>query len=73
MTDSSIPDVPAFADALSPLERAKLSLQDELSVFEIGLVTYPEQDAYPKRKQLTDFLLEAIKAGRLAAYVSGPG
>ena len=68
MTDSSIADVPAFADALAPLERAALGLQEELSVFEIGLVTFPEKDAYPERKRLTDFLLHAIKAGRLAAY-----
>lgn len=65
MTDSSIPDVPVFADALTPLERAKLGLQDELSVFEIGLLTYPGDD---ERARLTDFLLQAIKAGRLAAY-----
>lgn len=68
MTGSSIPDVPAFADALSPLERAKLGFQDELSVFEIGLLTYPEKTAYPERKRLTDFLIQAIKAGWLAAY-----
>lgn len=73
MTDSSIPDVPAFADALSPLERAKLGLQDELSVFEIGLVTYPEKDAYPDRERLTKFLLQAIKTGRLAAYGNPDG
>lgn len=73
MTDSSIPDVPAFADALSPLERAKLSLQDELSVFEIGLVTYPEKDAYLDRERLTKFLLQAIKAGWLAAYGNPDG
>lgn len=71
MTDSSIPDVPAFADLLSPLERAKLGLQDELSVFEIGLLTYPGddgRDSLEKRAKLTAFLVEAIKAGRLAAY-----
>lgn len=73
MTDSSIPDVPAFADALSPLERAKLGLQDELSVFEIGLVTYPEKDTYPDRERLTKFLLEAIKNGWLAAYGNPDG
>lgn len=71
MTDSSIPDVPAFADLLSPLERAKLGLQDELSVFEIGLLTHPGddgRDSLEKRAKLTAFLVEAIKAGRLAAY-----
>ena len=45
MTDSIIPDVPVFADAISPLKRAELGLQDELSVFEIGLLTYPDKDA----------------------------
>ena len=68
MTDSSIPDVPALADALSPLERAKLGLQDELSVFEIGLLTYPGDDDRKKWARLTDFLLETIKTGVLAAY-----
>ena len=68
MTDSSIPDVPVFTDVLSPLERAALGLQDELSVFEIGLLTYPEKSTSQERKRLTDFLLKTIKAGRLAAY-----
>lgn len=68
MTDSSIPDAPAFVDALTPLERAALGLQDELSVFEIGLVTFHEKADYSKRKRLSDFLLQAIKTGRLAAY-----
>lgn len=68
MTDSSIPDIPAFADELSPLERAALGLQDELSIFEIGLLTFHEEATYSKRKRLTDFLLNAIKAGKLDAY-----
>lgn len=63
----SIPDVPAFADALSPLERAKLGLQDELTVFEIGLLTYPDKKADKERRRLTDFLLDTIKAGQLVA------
>ena len=71
MTDSSISDVPAFADALSPLERAAAGLQDELSVFEIALLTFPDQAADQKR--LTDFLLETIKAGRLVAYGNPEG
>lgn len=68
MTDSSIPDVPAFADELSPLERAELGLQNELSVFEIGQLSYPKENTHSKRKQLTDYLLKAIKGGQLAAY-----
>lgn len=71
MTDSSIPDVPAFADALSPLERAAAGLQDELSVFEIALLTFPDKAADQKR--LTDFLLETIETGRLAAYGNPKG
>lgn len=71
MTDSSISDVPAFADALSPLERAAAGLQDELSVFEIALLAFPDKAADQKR--LTDFLLETIKAGRLAAYGNPDG
>lgn len=67
MTDSIIPDVPVFADAISPLKRAELGLQDELSVFEIGLLTYPDKDADKKRRQLVDFLLSAIKARQLLA------
>ncbi len=68
MTGSSIPDVPAFADELSPLERAELGLQNELSVFEIGQLTYPKENTRSKRKQLTDYLLKVIKGGQLAAY-----
>ena len=67
MTDSSIPDVPAFADLLSPLERAKLGLQDELSVFEIGLLTYPGDGDQERRRGLAERLLDAIKAGQLLA------
>ncbi|MBL8252218.1 MAG: hypothetical protein JNJ76_01270 [Candidatus Competibacter sp.] len=67
MTDSSIPDVPAFADALTPLERAKLGLHDELSVFEIGLLTYPGDGDQERRRGLAERLLDAIKAGQLAA------
>jgi len=73
MTASSIPDVPAFADALAPLERAALGLQDELSIWEIATATYPEKADYQKREWLTDFLLQAIKAGRLAAYGNPDG
>lgn len=73
MTDSIIPDVPAFADALSPLKRAKLGLQDELSVFEIGLLTYPNKEADKERRRLIDFLLQAIRTGRLAAYGNPDG
>lgn len=68
MTDSSIPDVPAFADELSPLERAELGLQNELSVCEIGQLTYPKESTRSKREQLTDYLLKVIKGGQLAAY-----
>lgn len=53
-----------------------LSLQDELSVFEIGLVTYPgdgDRENMKKRERLTKFLLQAIKAGRLAAYGNPEG
>jgi hypothetical protein len=71
MTDSSIAETPTFADALSPLERAALGLQDELSIREIAAATYPEKDADQKR--LTDFLIQAIKAGRLAAYGNADG
>lgn len=69
MTDSSIAETPTFADALSPLERAALGLQDELSIWEIATATCPEQE----RARLTDFLLQAIKAGRLAAYGNPDG
>lgn len=73
MTDSSIPEVQAFADALLPLERAALGLQDELSIGEIATATYPDKAAYPQRERLTDFLLQAVKAGRLAAYGNPEG
>lgn len=67
MTDSSIPDIPTFADALSPLERAPLGLQVALTVFEIGLLTFPEEADHEKREKLTASLLDAIKARRLHA------
>ena len=48
-------------------------MQDELSICEIATKTYPEKDAHPQRARLTDFLLQTIKAGRLAAYGNPEG
>lgn len=67
MTGKTLSESATFADRLSPLERAKAGLQEELTVFEIGLLTYPDKDADEERRRLTDFLLDAIKAGQLYA------
>lgn len=70
MTGETLSESATFADRLSPLERAKAGLQEELTVFEIGLLTYPDNDGretLEKRARLTDFLLQAIKAGQLYA------
>jgi hypothetical protein len=69
MTGETLSESAAFADTLSPLERAKLCLQEELTVFEIGLLTYPGGGSadQEKRRGLADFLLDAIKAGQLVA------
>lgn len=67
MTGKTLSESATFADRLSPLERAKAGLQHGLTVFEIGLLTYPDKDADKERRRLTDFLLDAIKAGQLYA------
>lgn len=67
MTDETLSESATFADRLSPVERAKLGLQNELTVFEIGLLTYPGDGDREKRQWLTGFLLEAIKTGKLIA------
>ncbi|MDG4595865.1 MAG: hypothetical protein P9F75_09275 [Candidatus Contendobacter sp.] len=59
--------------AWAPLKRARRGLpQDELSIWEIATTTFPE-DAHEERKDLTNDLIQAIKAGRLAAYGNPEG
>ena len=59
MTGSSIPDVPA----LSPVKRAELGLQQELSIWEIAKATFPND--YKTREFLAGHLAEMVQTGKL--------
>jgi len=58
----------SFADTLSPLERAALGLQADLSIFELVRLTYPDNAATAARNKLSAALLDAALAGALPVY-----
>lgn len=64
MTDSSIPDVPVFADALPLLERARLGcLPDVLHIEQIATLEYPDNPTW--RLAFAHYLQAECEAGKL--------
>jgi hypothetical protein len=61
----------SFADTLTPLERAPLGLQADLSLFEVGKLTFPDNAKF--QQSLVQTLIGNAKAGNLPVYGNPDG